>query len=106
MHEEPKIRVTEKTRGLLVTPTHQYPLGYLQSLASRKAMLEWCRERGLWVIEDDYDSELRYGGDPYPALAALDQNQSTIYLGSFTKVIYPGFNMGYAVVPEWKFLAI
>lgn len=95
-----KIRVTEKTRGLLVTPTHQYPLGYLQSLASRKAMLEWCREKGLWVIEDDYDSELRYGGDPYPALAALDQNQSTIYLGSFTKVIYPGFNMGYAVVPE------
>lgn len=89
----------QSIRGCLVTPTHQYPLGYKYSLNTRKALLEWASARCGWILEDDYDSELRYGGKPYPALTALSKSVSTVYLGSFTKVIYPGFNMGYMVVP-------
>ena len=91
-------------RGILVTPSHQYPLGVLMTLERRKALLAWASRSGAWVIEDDYDSELRYGGSPYPALAALDRAGSgagrVVYLGSFTKMFYPGFNIGYLVAPS------
>ena len=91
-------------RGILVTPSHQYPLGVLMTLKRRKALLAWASRSGAWVIEDDYDSELRYGGSPYPALAALDRAGSgagrVVYLGSFTKMINPGFNIGYLVAPS------
>lgn len=87
-------------RGVLVTPCHQYPLGYVFSSQTREKLLDWAAKNSAWIIEDDYDSELRYGKKPHPALASLDQNECCIYLGSFTKVIYPGFNMGYMVVPK------
>lgn len=94
------LKKEETIKGCLVTPTHQYPLGYRYSMDTRKSLLEWAGKNGSWILEDDYDSELRYGGKPYPALAALSNTSSTVYLGSFTKVIYPGFNMGYMVVPR------
>ncbi len=88
-------------KAVLVTPSHQYPLGTLMSLSRREQLLHWAQTHGAWLIEDDYDSELRYGGSPPPALASLDPSlNNVIYLGSFTKMIYPGFNLGYMVVPE------
>ena len=88
-------------RGMLVTPSHQYPLGKVMPVETRAKIVEWAAETGAWVIEDDYDGELRYGGAPYPALASIDQNrESVIYLGSFTKIIYPGFNLGYLIAPK------
>lgn len=88
-------------RGVLVTPSHQYPMGIRLSMERREALIEWARREGAWIIEDDYDSELRYGGAPYPALAAMDALQEhVIYLGSFTKMIYPGFNLGYLIAPK------
>jgi GntR family transcriptional regulator/MocR family aminotransferase len=90
----------EAPRGVLVTPSHQYPTGALMNLGRRRELLAWAREHGAWLIEDDYDSELRYNGAPTPALAALDaQGASTVYLGSFTKMIYPGFRLGYLIAP-------
>lgn len=88
-------------RGILVTPCHQYPLGRLMQPKSRSELLDWAATTGAWIIEDDYDGELRYDGAPYPALAALDVGrENVVYLGSFTKMIYPGFNLGYLIAPK------
>lgn len=86
-------------KGLLFTPTHQYPLGYISSQKNILEVLEWAKQHHAWIIEDDYDSELSYGKNPPPAASAFDDYGLCIYAGSFTKVIYPGFNMGYVVVP-------
>lgn len=92
--------VTDDVRGLLLTPSHQYPMGAVLSLERRKRLLAWAAAKRAWIIEDDYDSELRYGGAPYPALAALEcPNENVAYLGSFTKMIYPGFHIGYLIAP-------
>ena len=88
-------------RGMLVTPCHQYPMGYLMGQRDRAGLLAWASETGAWLIEDDYDGELRYGGAPHRALAASDaERRSVVYLGSFTKMIYPGFNLGYLIAPR------
>ena len=84
----------------LVTPCHQYPLGYVSSAENNEKLLAWAKLEGIWIIEDDYDSELRYGKKPLPALSSYKDGAPCIYLGSFTKVIYPGFNMAYMVVPK------
>lgn len=86
-------------KGLLFTPSHQYPLGYVSSQENIEGVLEWAKRNHAWVLEDDYDSELSYGTHSLPAAAAFDTYGLCIYAGSFTKVIYPGFNMGYVVVP-------
>lgn len=90
-----------EARGMLVTPCHQYPLGYLMPLEKRRELLCWAASRRTWLLEDDYDGELRYDGEPYPALASLDKDRgSVVNLGSFTKMIYPGFNLGYLIAPK------
>lgn len=98
------LQETDGLRAALVTPSHQYPMGTLMPPERRRALLAWARKTGAWIIEDDYDSELRYGGAPYPALAAIDRTDGVpgrvVYLGSFTKMIYPGFNIGYLVAPS------
>ena len=81
-----------------VTPSHQYPLGMPMSLRRRTALLEWARESGAWVVEDDYDSEIRYAGHPFPSLQGLDRDR-VVYLGTFSKVLFPSLRLGYAVVP-------
>jgi GntR family transcriptional regulator/MocR family aminotransferase len=85
---------------MLVTPSHQYPLGMVMSLARRRMLLEYARQHRCWVIEDDYDSEFRYGSRPLASLQGLDTAGQVIYVGSFGKTLFPGLRIGYIVVPE------
>src|SRR6201996_7011562 len=85
---------------MLVTPSHQYPLGMVMSLARRRMLLEYARQNQCWIIEDDYDSEYRYGSRPLASLQGLDRSGQGIYVGSFSKTLFPGLRIGYLVVPE------
>ncbi|OAJ62304.1 PLP-dependent aminotransferase family protein [Paraburkholderia ginsengiterrae] len=85
---------------MLVTPSHQYPLGMVMSLARRRMLLEYARQNQCWIIEDDYDSEYRYGSRPLASLQGLDTSGQVIYVGSFGKTLFPGLRIGYLVVPE------
>jgi GntR family transcriptional regulator/MocR family aminotransferase len=81
-----------------VTPSHQYPLGMPMSLRRRTALLEWARASGAWIVEDDYDSEVRYAGHPFPSMQGLEPDR-VVYLGTFSKVLFPSLRLGYAIVP-------
>jgi GntR family transcriptional regulator/MocR family aminotransferase len=85
---------------MLVTPSHQYPLGMVMSLARRRMLLEYARQNQCWIIEDDYDSEFRYGSRPLASLQGLDTAGQVIYVGSFGKTLFPGLRVGYIVLPE------
>ncbi|HKT90567.1 MAG TPA: PLP-dependent aminotransferase family protein [Paraburkholderia sp.] len=87
-------------RLMLVTPSHQYPLGMVMSLARRRMLLEYARQHQCWIIEDDYDSEFRYGSRPLASLQGLDTAGQVIYVGSFGKTLFPGLRVGYLVAPE------
>lgn len=82
-----------------VTPSSQYPLGVVLSMARRLELLAWARRAGAWVLEDDYDSEFRYAGRPLASLQGIDDGGRVIYIGTFSKVLFPGLRLGYAVVP-------
>jgi GntR family transcriptional regulator / MocR family aminotransferase len=86
-------------RAVYVTPSHQFPLGMPMSLARRMALLAWAEERGAAVIEDDYDSEFRYGGRPIEPLQNLDRSGRVLYVGSFSKVMVPTLRLGFLVAP-------
>jgi GntR family transcriptional regulator / MocR family aminotransferase len=86
-------------RLLYVTPSHQFPTGATLSLSRRLALLQWAQQTGAMIIEDDYDSEYRYGDRPIPALQGLDSNDSVIYIGTFSKVLFPSLRIGYLVLP-------
>ena len=85
---------------IYVTPSHQYPTGAVMSLARRQQLLALARQHKAWVLEDDYDSEFRFSGPPISSLAGLDTDGRVLYLGSFSKVLYPGLKLGYLVVPK------
>ncbi len=87
-------------RFALVTPSHQSPLGHTLSLARRIALLDWAEKTSGWIVEDDYDSEFRYLGRPLQALKSLDRRDHVIYCSTFSKAMYPGLRLAYAVVPE------
>jgi GntR family transcriptional regulator/MocR family aminotransferase len=82
-----------------VTPSHQYPMGVTMSLRRRLELLEWASQAQAWILEDDYDSEYRYAGRPLAALQGLDREQRVIYLGTFSKVLFPALRLAYLVVP-------
>ncbi|MRW91798.1 aminotransferase class I/II-fold pyridoxal phosphate-dependent enzyme [Duganella sp. FT80W] len=86
-------------RFIFVTPSHQYPLGPVMSLARRRLLLEYAARHNVWVVEDDYDSEFRYSGPPLASLQGLDSNERVIYLGTFSKTLFPGLRIGFMVVP-------
>ena len=86
-------------RAVLVTPSRQFPSGMTMPLARRLELLAWAAARGRYVIEDDYDSEYRYRGQPLPALMSLDEQQCVIYLGSFAKIFSASLRLSYFVVP-------
>ena len=86
-------------RLVYVTPSHQYPLGVPMSLSRRLALLSWARAAHAWVIEDDYDSEFRYGARPIPCLHGLDADGRVIYVGSFSKTLFPALRLGFVIVP-------
>ena len=87
-------------RAALVTPSHQYPLGVTMSASRRLQLLDWAESNGSWIIEDDYDSEYRYEGMPVTSLQGLDRNARVVYIGTFSKVLFPSLRLGYVVVPE------
>ncbi|HEX9982738.1 MAG TPA: PLP-dependent aminotransferase family protein [Thermoanaerobaculia bacterium] len=89
----------QNIRAVYVTPSHQYPLGMSMTASRRIALLEWARRRNAWIIEDDYDSEYRYASRPLGALQGMDTAARVIYLGSFSKVLFPSLRVGYVVVP-------
>jgi len=82
-----------------VTPSHQFPLGMPMSLQRRTALLSWAERSGAVVIEDDYDSEFRFGGRPLDSLQGLDRNGRVVYVGSFSKVMLPALRLGFLVAP-------
>ncbi len=83
-----------------VTPSHQYPTGATLSLQRRIALLEWAQEQDAWVLEDDYDGEFRYQGQPLTALHSLDQHARVVYLGTLSKSMFVSLRLAFAVVPE------
>ncbi|WP_193197316.1 PLP-dependent aminotransferase family protein [Nostoc sp. MG11] len=83
-----------------VTPSHQFPTGAILSLPRRLELLAWAQQTGGLIIEDDYDSEYRYGDRPIPALQGLDRSDSVLYIGTFSKVLFPGLRIGYLVLPK------
>jgi GntR family transcriptional regulator/MocR family aminotransferase len=94
------IRRAPVARLAYVTPSHQFPLGATMSAARRIELLQWAARTGSWIVEDDYDSEYRYGGRPITALQGLDTDARVIYVGTFSKVLFPALRLGYLVVPK------
>lgn len=86
--------------AVMVTPSHQYPLGGIMPVARRRELLDWAAAERVLVIEDDYDSEFRHRGDPLPALAAIDDAGVVAHIGSLSKVLSPQLRCGYVTLPE------
>ena len=78
------IRRAPKARAVFITPSHQFPKGIVLSMARRLELLAWARERGAWIVEDDYASEFRYGGRPLASLQSLDEAERVIYIGTLS----------------------
>jgi GntR family transcriptional regulator/MocR family aminotransferase len=92
-------RLCPKARAAFVAPSHQYPLGVTMSATRRFELLDWAQKAGSWIVEDDYDSEFRYDSMPIASLQGLDSNSRVIYVGTFSKVLFPSLRLGYLVIP-------
>jgi GntR family transcriptional regulator / MocR family aminotransferase len=93
------IKLCRKARAAYVAPSHQYPLGATMSASRRLQLLDWAQSSGFWIIEDDYDSEYRYGSMPIASLQGLDNHSRVIYIGTFSKTLFPSLRLGYVVIP-------
>jgi GntR family transcriptional regulator/MocR family aminotransferase len=93
------IKLSRKARAAFVAPSHQYPLGVTMSASRRLRLLEWAQDAGAWIVEDDYDSEYRYDSMPIASLQGLDSNGRVVYIGTFSKVMFPSLRLGYLVIP-------
>ena len=100
MKVEAGIERCRTARAAFVTPSHQFPLGVTMSASRRLQLLDWAHRYGSWIIEDDYDSEYRYEGMPISCLQGLDTNDRVIYIGTFSKALFPSLRMGYIVIPS------
>jgi GntR family transcriptional regulator / MocR family aminotransferase len=94
------IKLCPKARGVFLTPAHQYPLGMTMPLSRRMEVLEWASRADAFVIEDDYDSEYRFNGPSIPSMQGMDHNGNVIFIGTFTKVLFPSLRLGYVVLPS------
>lgn len=93
-------RLKPQISVVYTTPSRQFPTGVSLSLARRLALIDYAAHNRAWVIEDDYDSELRYAAHPLPSLQSLDSSGRVIYVGTFSKLLFPSLRLGYVVVPE------
>ena len=102
--DEQGLRLPDPDSGrvslVYTTPSRQFPTGVSLSLARRLALIDYAARNRSWIIEDDYDSELRYGAAPLPSLQSLDTSGRLIYTGTFSKVLFPSLRLGYVVVPD------
>ena len=89
-----------QARLVYVSPSHQFPLGMTMSASRRLELLDWAHRSDAWVIEDDYDSEFRYSGQPLTALRGLDQDDRVVYVGTFSKSVFPALRLGFVVLPQ------
>jgi GntR family transcriptional regulator/MocR family aminotransferase len=88
-----------RPRAVFVTPSHQFPLGTTMSATRRLQLLDWARRCEAWVLEDDYDSEYRFGNLPIASLQGLDRDLRVIYVGTFSKILFPSLRLAYVVIP-------
>jgi GntR family transcriptional regulator/MocR family aminotransferase len=88
-----------EAKAAFVTPSHQYPLGSTMGATRRLHLLNWAQSTGAWIIEDDYDSEYRFDARPIASLQGLDVNARVIYIGTFSKTLFPSLRIGYIVIP-------
>lgn len=86
-------------RFIFTTPSHQYPLGTVMSLSRRLLLIDYARRAGCWLVEDDYDSEFRFEGRPLASLQGIDVDDRVIYMGTFSKTLFPGLRIGFLVLP-------
>ncbi len=86
-------------KAVFLTPSHQFPTGATLALDRRLTLIEWADRHRAWIIEDDYDSEFHYAGKPTACVQGLDPHDRTIYIGTFTKSLFPGLRIGYVVLP-------
>ena len=93
------LKQSRSARLVYVTPSHQFPLGVTMTLKRRLELLEWAGNSEAWIIEDDYDSEFRYAGRPLPSLQGLDRSGRVLYVGTFSKTVFPALKIGCVVVP-------
>jgi GntR family transcriptional regulator / MocR family aminotransferase len=93
-------KLPDRARAVFVTPSHQYPTGAILPLARRLALLEWARQRNVVIVEDDYDGEFHYAGRPLESLQGLDTDGRIIYLGTFSRTVFPALRIGYMIVPK------
>jgi GntR family transcriptional regulator / MocR family aminotransferase len=93
------VKKCRKARAAFVAPSHQYPLGATMSASRRLQLLDWAQGSDSWIIEDDYDSEYRYGSMPIASLQGLDHDSRVIYIGTFSKTLFPSLRLGYIVIP-------
>lgn len=91
---------TRTPRLIYTTPSHQYPTGAILTAGRRLELIEKAREHGTWIIEDDYDSEFRHSGAPIGAMQSLAPDAPVLYVGSFSKTLFPALRMGFLVLPE------
>jgi GntR family transcriptional regulator/MocR family aminotransferase len=104
---EAGIAMAPEAKLVYVSPSHQYPTGATLSAERRWKLLDWARQRGAWIVEDDYDSYFRYRGRPLPALQSLDAERRSAcdvsshvaYVGTFSKTMFPSLRLGYCIVP-------
>jgi GntR family transcriptional regulator/MocR family aminotransferase len=96
----PALKHKPPAKLVYVTPSHQFPVGVVLSLARRLELLDWAARQRAWIFEDDYDSEYRYESRPIPALQGLDHEGRVIYVGTLSKVLFPSIRFGYLIVPQ------
>jgi GntR family transcriptional regulator / MocR family aminotransferase len=89
-----------RARVAFVTPSHQFPMGVTMSAARRLELLAWAGRNGAWILEDDYDSEFRFGGSPIGSLQGVDSESRVIYIGTLSKVMAPALRLGFVVIPR------
>ncbi len=99
-HNSDEPTLAERPSLVYITPSHQFPTGAILSLPRRFELIKLAQQTGTLIIEDDYDSEYRYGEKPIPSLQGLDRSQSVIYIGTFSKVLFPSLRIGYIVLPQ------